>query len=110
MLKLQLVDGWRKWYRMYSIWFFTALGMIPEIWNLVVQSGLIDSSQSPAALNRMIQLIALGGGIFRLVHQKVVAKAAAKDVAIRVERESQMMQKADELAAQSSAPVPPPVN
>lgn len=103
-MNLQLVDGWKKWYAMYSIWFFAAAGMAPDIWNLVVQSGLLTGAESPAALNRIMNVIALGGAIFRLVQQKVVAQAAAKDVAIRVEKESRMLTQAAELeAAQGDA-------
>lgn len=102
-MKIQLVDGARAWYRMYSVWFFAAAGMVPEIWNLVVQSGLITQDQSPAALNRIIQLVAVGGAIFRLVQQKVVAAEAAKDVAVRVEKESRMLTQAGELEATQEA-------
>lgn len=104
--KLQLVDDAKKWYRMYSIWFFTAAGMIPEIWNLIVQSGLIDSTQSPQALNRIIQLIALGGGIFRLVQQQVLVKESQRVQTVRAERESQL---SPDQGPSGETPPPPPV-
>jgi len=73
--KIELIDEARKWYRLYSVWFFVVLGALPDIYNAVVAAGLLEGifpaeSKVPALFSRLVNLIALAGLISRMVKQK----------------------------------------
>lgn len=69
-MKLELITNWNKAYKLYSIWFFAVLGLAPDIFNLAVQMGVIDSTSAPAILTRLINTVAFLGAVTRLVKQK----------------------------------------
>lgn len=74
-----LIDGWHKFYKMYSIWFYTILGLAPDIYNQAVSSGVIDSTDAPQLLVRIINGIAFAGAVSRLIKQKTLEEKAAQD-------------------------------
>ncbi|BAW19174.1 hypothetical protein [Ralstonia phage RP31] len=76
-LELELIDGWKKFYAMYSIWFFAILGLLPDLFNLAIQNGVITSASAPELLTRAINVIAFVGAASRLVKQKVLASEPA---------------------------------
>lgn len=76
-LDKHLIDGWRAWWKMYSIWFFAALGMLPEIYNLAISSGFITAEEAPKFISRIISGVAFFGAVSRLLKQKTVEQAAA---------------------------------
>jgi hypothetical protein len=69
-MKFQLVDEWRRFYTMYSIWAFAIIGLAPDIYNLAVQFNMVSGDNAPAALARVINMIAFAGAVLRLVKQK----------------------------------------
>lgn len=69
-MKLELIANWNKAYKLYSMWFFVILGLAPDIFNMAVQMGVIDSTGAPAILTRIINTIAFLGAVTRLVKQK----------------------------------------
>lgn len=69
-MQIQLIEEWKKAYKFYSIWFFVIIGALPELFNLAVQSGLVDSEAAPQALSRLISLIAFAGAASRMIRQK----------------------------------------
>ena len=69
-MKIELVDEWRKWYAMYSIWAFVLLGALPDIYNLAVQFNLLTGDNAPALLARTINTVAFLGAVSRMVKQK----------------------------------------
>lgn len=69
-MKLELIANWNKAYKLYSMWFFVILGLAPDIFNLAVQMGVIDSTSAPAILTRLINTVAFLGAVTRLVKQK----------------------------------------
>ena len=96
-MKLTFVDEVRLWYRMYSVWFFAILGLLPDLYNLAVQSHLFEGDAAPVVLARIMNVIAFLGAASRLVQQKVLAEEKEKKVAVR---ESQ-------LAADAADPAKP---
>lgn len=76
-MKFELIEGWKKAYAMYSIWFFAILGAAPDLFNLAVENHLVDSGAAPALLARIINIIAFVGAASRLVKQKALAAEAA---------------------------------
>jgi hypothetical protein len=79
-MKFQLIDEWRKFYTMYSIWAFVIIGLAPDIYNLAVQFHMVSGDNAPAALARVINMIAFTGAVLRLVKQKKLELDAAKPV------------------------------
>lgn len=96
-MKLTFVDEVRLWYRMYSVWLFAILGLLPDLYNLAVQSHLFEGDAAPVVLARIMNVIAFLGAASRLVQQKVLAEEKEKKVAVR---ESQ-------LAADAADPAKP---
>lgn len=80
---LELADDWRKFYTMYSVWFFAILGAAPDLYNLAVTSGLLTSTTTPPLLAHIINIIAFVGAASRLIKQKRLSTAtdSASDAA-----------------------------
>ena len=69
-LELELIDGWKKFYAMYSIWAFILLGALPDIYNLAVQFNIITGDSAPAFLARAVNTVAFLGAVGRMMKQK----------------------------------------
>lgn len=89
-MKIQLIDTAHKWYTMYSIWFFAALGVMPDVYNLAVQFNLVQGDSAPAQLSRIINLVAFFGAVSRLLKQKKLSMEQEAIIVQKIERESQM--------------------
>lgn len=73
---LELVNEWRQFYSMYSVWFFAVIGGAPDLYNLALSSGLLTGSTAPPELARIINVIAFLGAASRLVKQKKLEAAS----------------------------------
>jgi hypothetical protein len=69
-MKFELIENWKTFYKMYSMWAFVILGLTPDLYNLAVQYHMVDGSSAPAALAGMINTLAFAGAALRLVKQK----------------------------------------
>ncbi len=69
-MKIELVDEWRKWYAMYSIWAFILLGALPDVYNLAIQFNVISGDNAPAILARTVNMVAFLGALGRMMKQK----------------------------------------
>lgn len=69
-MKFSLIDDWKKAYKLYSLWFFAIIGLVPDLFNLAVQYEIVSSTSAPAILSHAIKLIAFFGAASRLVKQK----------------------------------------
>ena len=69
-MKIELVDEWRKWYAMYSIWAFILLGALPDVYNLAIQFNVISGDNAPANLARTVNMVAFLGALGRMMKQK----------------------------------------
>ena len=67
---LELVTEWRKFYTMYSVWFFAIVGAAPDLYNLALQSGLLTGASAPPLLTRIIAIVSFVGAASRLIKQK----------------------------------------
>jgi hypothetical protein len=79
-MKFELIDEWRRFYTMYSVWAFVIVGLAPDIYNLAVQFNMVSGDNAPAALARVINMIAFAGAVLRLVKQKKLEVEAAQVV------------------------------
>lgn len=69
-----LVGNWKESYKWFSMYAYAILGLLPEIFDLAVTSGILEAESTPAALNYTIKLIAFLGAVGRLVNQTVLAQ------------------------------------
>ena len=76
---LSLIDNWHNFYKMYSIWFYTILGLAPDIYNQAISSGLLTSDSAPPLLTRIINGIAFAGAVSRLIKQKKLETEVAEN-------------------------------
>ena len=66
----ELVEGWQKFYKMWSIWFFGFIAGAPELYNLLDSSGVLNSGAIPKEFVVVLQVLAFLGAMSRLVKQK----------------------------------------
>lgn len=70
---LELVDNWRKWYTMHSVWIFAIMGCSGDIYNMAVLSGLLSGTdgnfQLPTVFVKVLNLVGFVGGVIRVVKQ-----------------------------------------
>jgi hypothetical protein len=76
VLDKHLVDEWRAAWKMYSLWFFATLALIPDLYNLALSSGLLEGTSAPVLVTRAINAVAFLGAASRLIKQKAVIMAA----------------------------------
>lgn len=74
--KVELVAEWRHFYRMYSIWAMVIMGMLPDIYNELVASGIFEGTEVDHIFARIAKLVALIGVLSRLIKQAKIQAAA----------------------------------
>lgn len=77
-MQVQLIAEWKHFYKLYSIWFFAIIFLMPDLYNLAIQNHLFEGDHAPALFSRLINLVAFAGAAMRLVQQKVVTDQAAE--------------------------------
>ncbi len=78
-MKIELVDDWKQAYKYFSVWFFTILTALPQIYQILVSYGLISSEAAPTALVNTISVIAALGALARVLKQNVDAELAKQN-------------------------------
>lgn len=69
-LKLKLIDNWKKFYKMWSVWVFIIISIAPELHNGLASMGWLE--QSNQTFLWVVRILA-GVGIFsRLIKQKTL--------------------------------------
>lgn len=76
---MQLIDEAKQFYKLYSVWFFAFIAVIPDLFNLAIAHGILTGEDAPAQLSYTIKLIAFLGAAARLVKQTALAKQAAAE-------------------------------
>lgn len=79
LLQLELIPEWKKFYKMYSFWFFVILGCAPELWDLAIQYNVIKEAAAPALLARAVSTIAFLGAASRMIKQKSLEMKAEQE-------------------------------
>ena len=69
-MKLRLIDDWKKFLKLYTVWFFILLGALPQMWDSVVQSGLLDTPLIPPQFKALVGTISALGIVARLIKQQ----------------------------------------
>lgn len=71
---MNLIPEWRNWWKMRSVQVYALIAVLPEVWDLVVSSGIFEGLAHEPALpelfKRLVQLLTLAGAIGRLLKQK----------------------------------------
>ncbi len=76
-MKLEFVEGWQRFYKMYSIQFIALIALLPEIYDLAVAMDVLSGSVLPEQFSGIIKLVAFLAAVSRLVKQKSLAEPAA---------------------------------
>lgn len=71
---IALAADWKKAATFYSSWAIVVLGSLPDIYNAVVTSGLLEGTDAPEKLTWAARVLAVGGLMLRLVNQKKPAE------------------------------------
>lgn len=81
-MKIELVGNWKEMYKMYSIWAMAVLGSIGDIYNILLQAGLLEGTALPETYVRIMNAVAVAGVIARLIKQRALdlQKSGALDV------------------------------
>lgn len=82
-MKLQLIDGWKKAYAMWSVWFMVLMGITPELYNTAESMGLFQGDGVSEQLSAIMKILAFLGIVSRLVKQQSITVAAAADAALK---------------------------
>jgi len=57
-----------KWWKMWSVWIFGAVGVLPDAYNSIAAMGWLDELPTPAKW--ILRGLAATGIVFRLMRQK----------------------------------------
>lgn len=67
-IREMFVDDLSKWWKMWSVWIFGLIGVLPDAYNAVATMGWID--EVPGAIKWPIRGLAAAGVILRLMRQR----------------------------------------
>lgn len=84
-LKVGIVDDWRSFWKMHSLYVFVFIGAIPDLWNLVVASGLLNELPVGERLDLLIKWGALLGAMARMLKIRVEQQQQAAQAAEKAE-------------------------
>lgn len=76
--KLELIAEWKQAWRMYSVWAMVIMGMLPDIYNELVASGIFEGTEVDHLFGRIAKLVALIGVMTRVLKQAKLQVAAAQ--------------------------------
>jgi hypothetical protein len=80
-MKFQLIAEWKSFYKMYSVWFMVILGMLPEIHNALIASGLFEGTEIGELFSTLTKAVAFFGVMSRLIQQAKVEVARQQALA-----------------------------
>jgi hypothetical protein len=69
-MNIQLIEGWPKFYKLYSVWVIAALAALPDIYNVCLTAGFFEGTSVPELYARATNIIGVGGVILRLIKQQ----------------------------------------
>lgn len=65
---MKLIDNYKNWYKIWSIYFFILIAISPEIYNMFSSMGLLEDAPIPFLW--FIRILAMVGIVSRLVKQE----------------------------------------
>lgn len=104
---MDLTDDWRHFYKMYSVWFFAAIGAAPDLYNLALSTGFLTGASAPAALDQIIKGIAFVGAASRVLKQKKLHVVQDQVSDIQSEKELDKAQAELDKAEAAKVVIPP---
>lgn len=70
IMKVELIDEWQKFYKLYSVWAYVIISVSPDIYNVLVEYGYLQSQNTPSAFSEIVKILCVAGIIVRLIKQK----------------------------------------
>ena len=71
MLKITLIDNWKTSYKFYTMWILSFITMFPQIWNQLVEAGVISSASLPKEFTVVMTSLGAIGMAVRIMKQNV---------------------------------------
>lgn len=83
--ELTMIADWRKAWKLYSVWIFSLLLALPDLYNAAISSNLITADHVPVLFSRLVNIIGFVGIASRIVKQKSnVISALPEDLQAKV--------------------------
>lgn len=67
---MKLIENWREGLRFYTTWAMAVLVALPDLYNLLLASGLLEAEAMPPVAAWSIRVVAITGLVLRFVRQK----------------------------------------
>lgn len=68
--RLTVIEDWKKAWKFYSMWALVFIGMLPDLWNSMIASGIAFSGDEvPGAFSWTIKSVVAGAFALRFVKQ-----------------------------------------
>lgn len=68
-MNIQVIPDWQKSLKYYVMWGLIAIAASPEIYNYLVNQGVIDAQEVPLVFSGTIKALAIASGIGRIIKQ-----------------------------------------
>ena len=65
----KLISNWREGWKFYSAWALAVLALVPDIYNAILASGVLDSETIPSEAAWIIRGVAILGIVSRFINQ-----------------------------------------
>ncbi len=69
-----LIGDWQGAWKLASMWVFFLIAISPELFQILVEAGLLESDNVPVLFARLINLLGALGMISRLIKQRAADK------------------------------------
>ena len=69
-----LIGDWKSAWKLASMWVFLLIAISPELFQIAVQSGFLESGEVPELFARLINLMGLIGMLSRVIKQRATEK------------------------------------
>jgi hypothetical protein len=69
-MNIELIEGWQRFYKMYSIQFLALIAALPEIYDLAVSYNIFSGGVLPEKFSAIVKVMAFMAAVSRLVKQK----------------------------------------
>lgn len=66
-MKIKLINNWKKFYKLWSVWIFALIAVSPEIYNQLMAMGLLNDVH--ISISYLVKFLAIVGITSRLVKQ-----------------------------------------
>lgn len=85
-MQLQLIEGWQKFYKMWSVWAMILIAVLPELYNAALAAGILTDEQAPQTLSYLVKIVAFIGIATRIIKQAKLEAERQAALAVAAEK------------------------